>query len=234
MGNMSEGYEGYAQLLRRIAGTEHQSCLLLTSREKPSDLVPLEGSRAPVRVLRLARLDADSCQQLLAEKEVAGSAADHARLIEAYEGNPLALKIVAQTIVDLFDGKIAPFLEQGEVVFGGVRELLDEQYARLADLERTLLCWLAILREPVSIDELLLLLVTPISRSQVLEAIEALHRRSLIERGQRPVSFTLQSVVLEYMTARLITEAASEIKHGQLARLIEHGLELSSVKEYIR
>ena len=234
IGHMRPGYEDYSLLLRQVAETEHQSCLLLTSREKPMDIVPLESSRAPVRTLRLARLDANACEQLLAEKEVMGSSADKAALIEAYTGNPLALKIVAQTIVDLFDGKIAPFLEQGEVVFGGVRELLDEQYARLADLERTLLCWLAILREPVSIDELLALLVTPISRSQALEAIEALHRRSLIERGQRPGSFTLQSVVLEYMTARLITEAASEIKHGQLARLIEHGLELATVKEYIR
>src|SRR5712691_2236430 len=60
MGHMRAGYEGYAQLLRRIAGTEHQSCLLLTSREKPSDLVPLEGSRAPVRVLRFGRLDTDA------------------------------------------------------------------------------------------------------------------------------------------------------------------------------
>ena len=132
-GHMRPGYEGYARLLRRMAETEHQSCLLLTSREKPGDLVPLEGSRAPVRALRLARLDADSCKQLLAEKEVAGTVAEQTRLIEAYAGNPLALKIVAQSIVDLFDGQIAPFLEQGEVVFGGVRELLDEQYARLAD-----------------------------------------------------------------------------------------------------
>src|SRR5947209_11332445 len=126
-GHMRAGYEGYARLLRRVAETEHQSCLLLTSREKPSDLVPLEGSRALVRALRLARLDVDACKQLLAEKEVAGSAADQAQLIEAYAGNPLALKIVAQTIVDLFDGQIALFLEQGEVVFGGVRELLDQQ-----------------------------------------------------------------------------------------------------------
>ncbi len=120
-GHMRPGYEGFARVLHRIAETEHQSCLLLTSREKPSDLVPLEGSRALVRALRLARLDVDACEQLLAEKEVAGSAADQAQLIEAYTGNPLALKIVAQTIVDLFDGQIAIFLEQGEVVFGGVR-----------------------------------------------------------------------------------------------------------------
>ena len=131
-GRMRAGYEGFAQVLRRVAETEHQSCWLLTSREKPGDLVPLEGNRAPVRALRLARLDAGACQQLLAEKGVAGSTAEQLRLIEAYAGNPLALKIVAQTIVELFDGQIAPFLEQGEVVFGGVRALLDEQYARLS------------------------------------------------------------------------------------------------------
>jgi WD40 repeat protein len=231
MGHMRAGYEGYAQLLRRIAGTEHQSCLLLTSREKPSDLVPLEGSRAPVRVLRLGRLDTDACQQVLAEKEVVGSVADHTRLIEAYEGNPLALKIVAQTIVELFDGQIAPFLEQGEVVFGGVRELLDEQYARLADHERMLLGWLAIARESASIEELL---GGPLSGSQGLEAIEGLRRRSLIERGQRQGSFTLQSVVLEYVTARLIMEMTSEIEQGRSVRLSEHGLELATAKEYVR
>src|SRR5713226_666922 len=199
-GHMRAGYEGFARVLRRIAQTEHQSCLLLTSREKPIDLVPLEGSRAPVRTLRLARLDADSCRQLLAEKDVAGTAAELARLIEVYEGNPLALKIVAQTIVDLFNGQVTLFLEQGEVVFGGVRELLDEQFARLSAVEQTVLLWLAILREPVSLEELLATLGAPLPRSQVLEAVDGLRRRSLIERGQLQGSFTLHSVVLEYAT----------------------------------
>ena len=70
-----------------------------------------------MRVLRLARLNADSCKQLLAEKGVAGSATEQAQLIEAYAGNPLALKIVAQTILDLFDGQIALFLDDGERFF---------------------------------------------------------------------------------------------------------------------
>jgi transcriptional regulator with XRE-family HTH domain len=129
-GRMRAGYEGFARVLRRVAQSEHQSCWLLTSREKPADLVPLEGNHSPVRTLRLAPLDAEACQQLLAEKGVAGSVAEQLSLIEAYAGNPLGLKVVAQTIVELFDGQIAPFLEQGEVVFGGVRALLDEQYAR--------------------------------------------------------------------------------------------------------
>src|SRR5207245_5084651 len=128
----------------------------------------LEGRRAPVRALRVARLDADSCKQLLAEKGIAGNAAEQTRLIEAYVGNRLALKIVAQTIVELFGGEIVPFLAQGEVVFGGVRELLDEQFDRLSALEQTVFCWLAILREPVTLEDLLAVLVARLSHVQVL------------------------------------------------------------------
>jgi DNA-binding XRE family transcriptional regulator len=201
-GHLRPGYEGYGRLLRQLAQTEHQSCLLLTSRERPSELVPLEGNRKPVRALRLGRLDADACQQLLADKGVAGSAADRARLIEAYAGNPLALNLIAQTIVDLFAGEIAPFLEQGEMVFGGVRKLLDEQYARLADLEQ-MVHWLAIMREPVTLGELRALLVMPRPSGELLEAVDRLRQRSLIEHGQHPGSFTLPSVVLEYVTTRL-------------------------------
>src|SRR6266487_2205616 len=233
-GRVRAGYEGFARVLWRVAQTEHQSSWLLTSREKPADLVPLEGNHSPVRTLRLAQLDARACQQLLAEKGVAGSTAEQLRLIEVYAGNPLALKIVAQTIVDLFDGQIAPFLEQGEVVFGGVRALLDEQYARLSAAEQSVLVWLAIVREPVTVQEVLAVLSAPLPRPQVLEAVESLRRRSLIEPGPRQGSFTLHSVVMEYVTARLIAGVLSEIEQGTLSRLTEHGLELASSKDYVR
>src|SRR5579864_2912170 len=83
-GRMRAGYEGFSRVLRRVAETEHQSCLLLTSREKPVDLVPMEGRRSPVRALRLTRLDVNACKQLLAEKEVIGDPAEQMQLIEAY------------------------------------------------------------------------------------------------------------------------------------------------------
>jgi WD40 repeat protein/class 3 adenylate cyclase/DNA-binding XRE family transcriptional regulator len=233
-GRLRSGYEGYGQLLRRVGETAHQSCLLLTSREKPADLEPLEGNRRPVRALRLAGLATDASEQLLAEKEVVGLAHDRARLVEVYVGNPLALNIVAQTIVELFGGEIAPFLQQGEVIFGSVRELLDEQFARLSAGEQTVLLWLAILREPVSLEELRAVLVTPLTRAQLLEAMEALHRRSLLERGKRQGTFTLQAVVLEYATGRLIAEASREIEQGNLARLIEYGFSLANAKDYVR
>jgi hypothetical protein len=233
-GHMRAGFEGYAHLLQRVGEMAHQSCLLLTSREKPADLVPLEGRHSPVRALRLAGLDGDAGAQLLAEQDVVGSLHERVRLVEVYRGNPLALKIVAQTISELFGGEIVPFLEQGEIVFGGVRELLEQQFDRLSALEQSLLLWLAILREPVSLEQLLAVLAPPRTPVQVLEALDGLLRRSLIERGQRPGSFTLQSVVLEYATARLTAEVASEIEQGRLAHLIEYGLCQAQAKDYVR
>ena len=233
-GRLRAGAEGYARLLRQMGETRHQSCLLLTSREKPAELVPLEGKRSPVRTLRLAGLDGPAGAQVLSEKEVVGSPQDLGRLVELYQGNPLALKIVAQTIVELFGGEIVPFLEQGEVIFGGVRQVLDEQFERLSPLEEHVLCWLAILREPVHLRELPPRLAAPKPMGELLEAVDGLLRRSLIERGHRAGSFTLQSVVLEYATARLIAEAASEIEQGQLVRLIECGLCQAPAKEYVR
>src|SRR5207237_8480587 len=136
-------------------------------------------------------------EQLLAEHDLVGSPQERARLVERYEGNPLALNIVAETISDLFGGAIGPFLAQDTLVFGSISDLLDEQFGRLSPLEQTILYWLAILREPVTLDDLRAVLVSPLPRMQVLEAVDGLRRRSLIERGQRTGSFTLQSVVLE-------------------------------------
>src|SRR5258708_29455134 len=57
-GRLRPGYEEYGRLLRRGGGTGHQSCLLLTSREKPAQLRGLEGSRRPAPALRPGGLGA--------------------------------------------------------------------------------------------------------------------------------------------------------------------------------
>src|SRR5229473_7071803 len=234
LGRLHPGFEAYGHLLRQMAQTAHQSCLLLTSREKPAALRALEGSRTLVRSLRLSGLEAVACEQLLAEHEVSGSPQEQARLGQIYAGNPLALNIVAETIADLFGGAIEPFLAGGTTIFGSITQLLEEQWGRLSPLEQTVLSWLAILREPVTLDELRAVLMVPLAHVQVLEAVDGLRRRCLIERGQRAGSFTLQSVVLEYVTSRLVTTASQEIQQGRLLRLREHGLSQAQAKDYVR
>ena len=64
-GEVRPGYEGYAQLLQHLAGSEHQSVLLLTSREQPQAIARFVGQATAVQVLHLAGLDAQAGQAIL-------------------------------------------------------------------------------------------------------------------------------------------------------------------------
>jgi hypothetical protein len=94
--------------------------------------------------------------------------------------------------------------------------------------------WLAILREPVTLEELQAVLVARLAPTHLLETVDGLRRRSLVERGQRAGSFTLQSVVLEFVNSSLLSTASEEIRQGRLALLREHGLSQAQAKEYVR
>src|SRR5947209_6445683 len=129
-GGYLPGYEGYGRLIGRLAESAHQSCVLLTSREKPKEIGPLEGGRSPVRSLRLEGVDEQAAQALLSDKGLSGTPAAWQRLVASYAGNPLALKIVAQAISDLFNGDLDRFLQEGELIFNGVRPVLRQQMGR--------------------------------------------------------------------------------------------------------
>jgi transcriptional regulator with XRE-family HTH domain len=65
IGQYRPGYEGYGQLFKAIGEASHQSCLLLTGREKPREVVLLEGRERSVRTLLLRRFLAKSLPKLL-------------------------------------------------------------------------------------------------------------------------------------------------------------------------
>ncbi|HEY9805149.1 MAG TPA: NB-ARC domain-containing protein, partial [Candidatus Obscuribacterales bacterium] len=113
-GQYGPGYEPYGELLQQLGSVNHRSCLVLTSREKPKELASLEGKTLPVRTLQLKGLSVAEGQQLLQAKGFAGSQCQWPTLVERYAGNPLALKIVATTIHDLFGSSVTKFLEQIE------------------------------------------------------------------------------------------------------------------------
>jgi len=206
------GYEGYGALFKALGETAHQSCVILTSRERPPELAALEGTRAPVRTLPLTGLAEAACIALLADQDLLGNAEGAALLAQRYGGNPLALRLVTDPIRALFQGDIAAFLREGNLFFNGVGHLLAQQIDRAATLERALLTWLTIARTPITLDELMAALAgSPtvsnalgVTRTAVLAALHALWRRNLIELGQTHLAFTLQRVVLEYLTEQLV------------------------------
>ena len=60
--------QAYGRLIQRLAESAHQSCVLVTSREKPREISPLEGSRSLVHSLHLAGVDEQVAQALLLDK----------------------------------------------------------------------------------------------------------------------------------------------------------------------
>jgi WD40 repeat protein len=235
-GRYRDGFAGYGALLRAIGETRHQSCLLLTSRETPLELTVLEGGA--VRTYTLGGLGVHEAQVLLASKQLVGDDDQWAELIARYGGNGLALKVVGESISQIFGGDIGLFLSEagGSSAFGGIRRLLSDQVGRSSPLEQRVLRVLAVEREPVRLAQLDAALGPRVSRGEMLEALEGLRRRSLVERAESvgPAAFTLQSVVLEYVTDRLVDDASDEIRYAQPERIVEQPLILAQAKDYVR
>jgi hypothetical protein len=232
-GHYQPGYEAYGRLLERIGESRHQSCLVLTSREKPAEFVRLEGETTPIRSLKLPHLTVEAGRALLQNRGLNGPDEAWQALIERYSGNPLALKVVAETIRELFNGEITGFLAGDTTIFGGIRELLAEQFERLSALEQELMIWLAIEREAVGPEQLQANLIQPPPQRELLERLRALRRRSLLERGE--TGFTLQNVVMEYVTNRLVETVSQEIIEGQVtSHLNRYALLKAQAKEYVR
>jgi WD40 repeat protein/transcriptional regulator with XRE-family HTH domain len=240
-GQYAGGYRadsaGYGSLLQAVGVGRHQSCLVLTSREAPPELTGLGGGA--LRTLELSGLGLAEGRVLLAHNQLAGTPEEWASLINRFGGNGLALKVVGERIHQLFGGEIGAFLEEESssvTVFGGIRRLLSEQIERGSPLQQEVLRTLAAQREPVRLTELLAEFGPVVGRGAVLDTVEALRRRSLLERVETDgtVAFTLQPVVLEYVTDWLVEAVSDEIVRGGGAQLTARPLVKAQAKEYVR
>lgn len=234
-GRYYPGYENYGELFKRICETNHKSSLILTTRETPKEIANYASNNPKVCTLQLKGLEETDCQEIVSRKGLSISKEIWHKLVKRYAGNPLALKIVTTTIIDLFGGNIADFLEQieeGTAVFGGLSDLLQEQLDRLSDLETELMYWLAINREPISLAELQKDIISPVAPTELIESLESLTRRSLIENNSG--LFTQQPVVMEYALKQLIENIVTEIKTERPHLLISHALVKAQAKDYIR
>ncbi len=214
-GRYRAGYEDYGRLLQRVGETQHRSCLLLTSREKPYEVAYLEGSDSPVRSLQMIGVGTEEGRELLQDSGLFGDDVAWATLIARYSGNPLALKLVAEPIHEVFGGDIAHFLQEGESVFGDIHTHFDQQFRRLSPLEQKILYWLAIERTPTPFEELQAEIIPAVQKGALLEALTSLRRRSMVEISGS-ARFALQAVIVEYITDEIVKQIYKEIQTEQL------------------
>jgi WD40 repeat protein/DNA-binding SARP family transcriptional activator len=221
----------YEQLLRAVAEQAHQSCLLLTSREQPQG-VRLQAEGALIQSLRLSGLDPSACREILHGHRLGELPERADALIERYSGNPLALTLVAETIHEIFAGDVRAFLRDDTLIFDDIRDMLDQQWERLTPLEQDVLLWLAVEREAMTPEQIQRDLVGDLGQPALLEALRSLVRRSLVQ--VEGAAFTLQNVLMEYVTARLIDQVCTEIACGAAGRFNTHALIKAQAKHYVR
>jgi WD40 repeat protein/transcriptional regulator with XRE-family HTH domain len=232
-GQYKQGFEGYGRLFQRVGEASHSSCLIITSREKPRELARLDEKTSAVRVLELRGVEQREGKQLLKDSGLFGTEETWGKLVHVYGGNPLALQLAREPIREVFRGDIADFLGEGATVFGDIDGLLEEQFERLGVLEQEVLYWLAIAREATSLQELRVLILAEAPRGALLEALDSLRRRCMIEIAEGG-GFSLQPVIMEYVTARFVELIYEELVSEKPSLLERYALMEASAKDYVR
>lgn len=226
------GYEGYGELIRRVGDSQHQSCLVLTSREKPPEIPALQGEKLPVRCLKITGLSNAESMEILKLKGLPCLPEECKILIDFYAGNPLFLKLIATAIQELFGGNIYEFLEQGTRVFGDIRAILDQQFSRLSSLEKLIMYWLSLNQDLGSMRKLQTEIIPRVPQRLILEAIELLQRRSLMER--QASRFRQIPVLIEYVAERLIEDNFKLMQEKPSSLVMSYSIFEAQMKNYIR
>ncbi len=256
VGEYRDGYEDYGELLSAFGQTQHQSCLVLTSREKPTEIARLEGIDATVRTMRLAGLDLTAGVQIFTNRGCLPISPSEWAEIDRYcEGNPLVLQSIANTVREIADGDVSEiydYLRSNNLGFADIYAFVEEHWERLTLAEEQLVYWLAIACEPMSIVDLEACLhpawnLQERGNGSLLNVLQSLHHRSIIstragriettsmrspQTGKR--QWSLPPTIVEYAIGRAIGRICLEIERQQPFLLDTHALVWATAPEYLR
>jgi hypothetical protein len=215
-------YEEYGEFFLQLSRARHQSCLLLTSRERPPGF---DGEGEKVRCLTLRGLSTAAALDLLQSRSFTGKEQGLQALTRLYGGNPLALKLTVPLIRDLFDGNVRAYLNQHTVMMGNrLRAMLQQQLRRLSALEWAIVYWLAIWQEPISLYRLQSHLLDVPDAAALLESIVSLEERAFVEKLflQAEPLLTLQPFVMKAVSEALVKQATQELCQAIQTNQITH------------
>ena len=240
-GKYRNGYSDYGQMLQQLQQQKHQSCVLLTSRVIPPEIESRRYKDGAVRLLELTGLrEMEAVKKIFNQiGEFTATDEDWEKLIEVYGGNPLFLELSAVFIKDKYNGDIAAFLDQEQHLLATSMEddLLNWHFQRLNPAEKEIIYWLAINREPVSVSELLEDVLSTSKLQQIENNIQSLKRKIPLEtivETSTEYKYTLQPVLIEYITKQFINQIIDEIRSNQPQLLITHALLKAQGKEFIK
>lgn len=199
------GYENYRIFLRHICEAACGISILVTTREVPSTVYELRRGSPGVEVVQLDGLDTNAFSSVLnSSGEISSSPATMDWVRERYDGSPLAARILQGYIREVYGGSVDDFRQSQPDIVPEFEDLLNFHFGRLTPMEKEVAYWLAINREPVSIETLEFDLLSVDSRDRLRSTLQHLQARIPLESDRR--HFSLQPVLLDYVTLRICTK----------------------------
>ncbi|MEG4535450.1 ATP-binding protein [Microcoleus sp. D2_18a_D3] len=193
-GKYKPDYEEYRSLFKQIEKLSHQSCFLLVGWEPPKEVPQLTSENTPIRTLQLTGLDTAAAREILRDKRL--TEIDNCEtLIHRYQANPFWLKSVATLIQELGIGATELLIDDTILLPEDLKDVLQQQYDRTSELEKQVMSLLATENQPVNFGKLLQ--NGQISSSDLLNALQSLSRRCLIEKEAS--LYTLSPVLKQYI-----------------------------------
>lgn len=212
-GNYRHDYQDYGILFQTLGTTPHQSSIVITSRETPPEINELASPLAPVRALILDGLDRDGVE-LLNRMGLQGDVVKFNQIIANCQGNPLYLRIIANTILYNFQGNIESFLSSDRYTYSKISNIIKSQFDRLSYAEKLIIYHLSIHREPMMI-EAIETIFQPVQYNLLIgQTLVSLNQRSLVQIT-REGRYLLQNVVMEFVTDQAIAEISTELTSGK-------------------
>ncbi len=204
-GKYSTKFSAYGQLLRRIQDEKHQSCALITSREKPTGIDLREKNNAKanylVRSHQLQGLKDQEIQDILTSKNLLNSNFNSKQLVKNGGGNPLILQMIMGTIENLFQNNVQSFLDYDLVLYGDVWQLIDQQWQRLSSTEKQVMSYLTLKKEQVNLQQLVNGLKSQVTFTEIVTTLESLQGRAMIKVYQH--HFVQQPIIRSYLKQKI-------------------------------
>jgi hypothetical protein len=214
MDNQSEDYAKYDLFIERVAKESHKSCLLLLSRRKPDNITILEGGFVCAK--KLLPFNQEDVKEFLRAEGLFGTEVELKRFSERYN-NPWILKRIVQSIHNVFNGDISPFINNDEVttvIDELTTNFLNQQFKKLSQGEINLIYCVGIRRNTALWNQLVQDSQGLLTYQQLFETVNSLIiRHSLMSKNTEDISvvYILEPIILKYSNERFVAENYTQI-----------------------
>lgn len=188
----------YARFFNTLDSVINQNFWVMITVEKP---ILIDANYPQIE---LKGLDRQSCQMMLEDSGLVGISKSWDVLVTKYHGNPQYLKIVANTIRDIFNGNIGNFLDANILIFDRINGFLSDQLDSLTNIEAAVLMWIVIISkgydhqgESVTLDRLRQKFDLHMIDFELVKILDKLVRNYLLEVKEN--SFIVPDLVAEYL-----------------------------------